>query len=119
MNGKFLVGFVVLILGFVAYRLGVAINIAKNSLVGDFVMNYAPNGISIDLLGILLEFGGGILLLFGIVISVTALSKAKKVRYTAVKDTQAKPPIEVIRCKFCSTELGDSSFCPECGKSQE
>ena len=118
MNKKqFIIGFTILVIGFIGYRFGVAINIAQNLLVANLVLNYAPTD-DLELLGILLEFGGGIIMLFGVVISVASLSKEKVVIQKPNKQTQ-KVETEVLRCKFCSAEMGDNMFCPNCGRSQE
>jgi hypothetical protein len=115
---QFIIGFIILVIGFIGYRFGVAINIAQNLLVANLVLNYAPTD-DLDLLGILLEFGGGIIMLLGVVISVAALSKEKLVVQKPGEQTQKKVEGEAIRCKFCSGEMGDNTFCPNCGRSQK
>ncbi len=116
---QFAIGFIIVIIGFLAYRFGVAINLAKNSLVAELVMKYAPKGISLVQMGLFLEFGGGIILLLGIVISLAALMTAGEVRYIPVKTVQEKADVEIRKCRFCSAEIGEGIvFCPACGKSQ-
>lgn len=115
---QFIIGFIILVIGFIGYRFGVAINIAQNLLVANLVLNYAPTD-NLDLLGILLEFGGGIVMLLGVVISVAALSKEKLVIQKPEVQTQKEAKVEIIKCKFCSAEMGDNTFCPNCGRSQE
>lgn len=110
-----------MIIGFFAYRFGVAINIANNSIVSEFVSMYAPKMFSFEQTALLLEFGGGIILLLGIILSVTAFIETK-VSYLPAPAAQEEieEAEEVVRrCKYCSAEIEDEIFCPGCGKSQQ
>lgn len=119
-KAQFALGFIIVVIGFLAYRFGVAINLGKNSIVADLVMDYAPKGISLTNMGLILEFGGGIILLLGIVIALAALVTTREVSYVPVKKTEEKVDIETKRCKYCSAEMAEGIvFCPACGKSQE
>ena len=110
-----------MIIGFFAYRFGVAINIAQNSTVSEFVSKYAPRIFSIEQTALLLEFGGGIVLLLGIILSVTAFIETKVSYLPApVVEEEIEEAEEVVRrCKYCSAEIEDKVFCPLCGKSQQ
>jgi hypothetical protein len=117
---QFVFGFIIIVIGFLAYRFGVAINLTNNSIVSELVKNYAPSWISLAQMGLILEFGGGIILLLGILIALAALITTKEVHYPPVKTSQEKVDIEIRRCKFCSAELDEGIvFCTVCGKSQE
>lgn len=120
---QFITGVIVMIVGFFAYRFGVAINIAKNSTVAEIVSKYVPGLFTLEQTGLILEFAGGIILLLGIILSVTSLIEPK-ISYLPApvqEETEEKEIIiEVKRCKFCSAELGeDEIFCSACGKSQQ
>ena len=117
---QFVFGFIIVIIGFLAYRFGVAINLTNNSIVSELVKNNAPSWISLAQMGLILEFGGGIILLLGILIVLAALITTKEVHRPPVKTSQEKVDIEIRKCKFCSTELDEGIvFCTVCGKSQE
>jgi len=119
-KAQFALGFIIVVIGFLAYRFGVAINLGKNSIVADLVMDYAPKGISLTKMGLILEFGGGIILLLGVVIALAALVTTSEVSYVPVKKTEEKVDIETRRCKYCPAEMAEGIvFCPACGKSQE
>ncbi len=119
-KARFAIGFIIVIIGFLAYRFGVAINLGKNSIVADLVMDYAPKGISLTKMGLILEFGGGIILLLGIVMALAALATTREVSYVPVKTAEEKVDIETRRCKYCSAEMAEGIiFCAACGKSQE
>ena len=121
-KAQFIAGTIIMIIGFFAYRFGVAINITESSIVAEIVSNYAPKMFTLEQTGLLLEFGGGIILLLGIIMSVTSLIE-QKISYvpTPVKEeTEDEDVEEKKRCKFCSTEISeDEVFCPACGKSQQ
>ena len=117
---QFVFGFIIVIIGFLAYRFGVAINLTNNSIVSELVKNNAPSWISLAQMGLILEFGGGIILLLGILIALAALITTKEVHRPPVKTSQEKVDIEIRKCKFCSAELDEGIvFCTVCGKSQE
>lgn len=112
-----------MIVGFFAYRFGVAMNIAKSSTVAEIVSKYVPGLFSLEQTGLILEFAGGIILLLGIILSVTSLMEPKISYVPAPVQEEAEEEEikkEVKRCKFCSAELGeDEIFCSACGKSQQ
>lgn len=117
---QFAFGFIIVVIGFLAYRFGVAINLTNNSIVTELVKNYVPQWISLAQTGLILEFGGGIILLLGILIALAALITTKKVHHPPVKTSKEKVDVEIKRCKFCSAEIGEGIvFCTACGKSQE
>jgi hypothetical protein len=121
---QFITGVIVMIVGFFAYRFGVAMNIAKSSTVAEIVSKYVPEMLTLEQTGLILEFAGGIILLLGIILAVTSMIEPKITHVPApiqeedkIEDEEIKE--EVIRCKFCSAELGEEVFCSACGKSQE
>lgn len=122
-KGQFIAGIIIMIIGFFAYRFGVALNIAKSSEVAEIVSKYAPEMFTLDQTGLILEFAGGIILLLGIILSVTSLMEPKISYVPApvqeeIEEEEVKD--EVKRCKFCSAKLGeDEVFCSACGKSQQ
>jgi hypothetical protein len=122
-KGQFIMGVIVMIVGFFAYRFGVAMNIAKSSTIAELVSRYAPELFTLEQTGLILEFAGGIILLLGIVLAVTSLIEPKITHVAAPVEKEDKEEdevqVEVKRCKFCSAELGDEVFCSACGKSQE
>jgi hypothetical protein len=119
---QFITGVIVMIVGFFAYRFGVAMNIAKNSTVAEVVSKYVPGLFTLEQTGLILEFSGGIILLLGIILSVTSLIEPKISYVPAPVQEEIEEEIkeEIKRCKFCSAELGeDEIFCSACGKSQQ
>lgn len=123
-KGQFITGVIIMIIGFFAYRFGVAMNIAKSSTIAELVSRYAPEFFTLEQTGLILEFAGGIILLLGIILAVTSLIEPKITHVAAPveeedEEEDEEVQVEVKRCKFCSAELGDEVFCSACGKSQE
>ena len=120
---QFITGVIVMIVGFFAYRFGVAMNIAKSSTVAEIVGKYVPGMFTLEQTGLILEFAGGIILLLGIILSVTSLIESKISYVPAPVQEEAEEEEikeEEKRCKFCSAELGeDEIFCSACNKSQQ
>ena len=114
-----------MIVGFFAYRFGVAMNIAKSSTIAEIVSKYVPGIFTLELTGLILEFAGGIILLLGIILSVTSMIEPKisyvpaPVQEETEEEEEEEIKKEVKRCKFCSAEIGEEIFCPACGKSQQ
>lgn len=120
---QFITGVIVMIVGFFAYRFGVAMNIAKSSTVAEIVSKYVPGLFTLEQTGLILEFAGGIILLLGIILSVTSLIEPKISYVPAPVQEETEEDEEIIkevkRCKFCSAEIGEEIFCSACGKSQQ
>jgi len=83
-------------------------------------------GQSVALSAVLLQFGGGIIAILGLIIAISGVAAPQRIetRYVqAPSQLSANPTQLSIRqfsCKFCGAEIGqDELFCPKCRKAQK
>ncbi|MBS7626531.1 hypothetical protein KEJ51_05785 [Candidatus Bathyarchaeota archaeon] len=106
-----------LILGFVGYQVGFQICMSGEGVLTKFLTLFLSPALPLEVLGLVLQFGGGVLAIIGFLLCITALSKpiVRVERVEAAGETS----ISKLQCKFCGGRLEeDSVFCPLCGKSQ-
>ena len=114
---KFLTSAGIMILGFFINQLGFYVILRQPTWI-----DWLPQ----DLFGMALEFGGGLLLIFGFIMFISnALSESvvregpvtrKASRVSALKNRLMGSPVQ---CKYCGAEISkDALFCPVCQKSQ-
>jgi len=116
------VGALVFILGFVAYQVGTSLIPKESRMMMDLLAGFLPKDIPTETLGLLLQFGGGIAAIIGLIVCLNSLAKPV-VRIQPVQTPAAAPApvaVEKPRCKFCKSALEeDAIFCPACGRSQK
>jgi len=118
----FATGTLILIIGFIIYQFGLLITLHQATFTGQLVAIF-PGGSSLDLIGVALEFGGGILGLIGLVICISnAISTQRKETLREIRELKAtlsKMLTPKRRCKFCGAEIDEqATFCPVCNRSQ-
>jgi hypothetical protein len=106
----------------------------------NYIGSILPEATSIELIGVLLQLLGGLLMTFGFIASVSSIVSIKledemrnltsellsriEERRVSIAPTQTLPASLKVssttrRCKFCGTELGKNElFCVSCGRSQ-
>jgi len=118
----FATGTLILIIGFIIYQFGLLITLHQATFTGQLVAIF-PGGSSLDLIGVALEFGGGILGLIGLVICISnAISTQRKETLREIRELKAtlsKMLTPKRRCKFCGAEIDEeTTFCSVCNRSQ-
>jgi len=118
----FAFGTLILISGFVIYQLGFSITFHQallSPLASIFPEPY------LDLIGVALKFGGGILGIIGFLICISnAISTQRKITLREISKLRATPPAEKTTihthpCKFCGAQIDKrTNFCPACNRSQ-
>ena len=83
-------------------------------------------GQSVALSAVLLQLGGGIIAILGLIIAISGVAAPQRIetRYVqappqpSAKVTQ--PVMQLFNCKFCGAEIEkDEVFCPKCRKAQK
>lgn len=132
-------GIFLLILGFIAIQFGLLMTLHQTTLV-NYLSAIMPETTSIELIGVLLQLLGVLLVTFGFVASVSSIVSIKledkmydltaellsrveerRINMTSLQTppTSLKVSSAPLKCKFCGTKLEkDDLFCPSCGKSQ-
>ncbi|MEM3626939.1 MAG: zinc ribbon domain-containing protein [Candidatus Bathyarchaeia archaeon] len=129
-------GIFLLILGFISIQFGLLMTLHQTTLV-NYVSAILPETTSIELIGVLLQLLGVLLVTFGFVASVSSIVSIKlenklhnltaellsKVEERRINITSLPTSLKVssapLKCKFCGTKLEkDDLFCTSCGKSQ-
>lgn len=128
-----------LIFGLVTYQLGLLMALQQTALLNP-ITNLFPNVETIELIGVLLQFFGGFLViagLIGLVSDIVAIQlenemrnllseilsriekRADRVKLLQKPDLGPKVSQTTQICKFCGTILNNEVFCSACGKSQK
>jgi len=83
-------------------------------------------GQSVALFAVLLEFGGGIIAILGLIIAISGVAAPQRMetRYVQAPPQPSVNPTHVLirqsSCKFCGAEIDeDELFCPKCRKAQK
>ena len=101
LNTRLVVGFILIVLGFLAYQVGFSFILKETELMIKYINMVVPEHYPMNLIGLALQFGGGIIAIIGFLLC-------------------APPVVSGPKCRFCSGTVGpDSAFCTVCGKSQK
>jgi len=121
LNTRLIVGFILIVLGFLAYQVGFSFILKETELMIKYITMVVPEHYPMDTIGLALQFGGGIVAIVGFLLCVSSLSSPVVTRIQEVKTvTEAPPTVSGPKCRFCSGAIGaDSAFCTVCGKSQK
>jgi len=124
-------------MGFMAFSFGLLIALHQTIIVED-VMSVIPDSGVVELIGVLLQLFGAVLVVTGLLMSISSIVEIKLenerrslIEFTAsvertlsalssqmAKKTQASETAQ--KCKYCGAELVEGNiFCPSCGKSQK
>ncbi len=135
-NSPLRVGSTLLILGLIVCQFGLLMTLHPLQIgLIDHILNIIPDTSLVELIGVLLQLLGGVLLATGLIMSVSAIVEIKlederrdlladflsilEARIAGVPSPQAKVSQATRRCKFCGTALTEGAiFCSSCGKSQ-
>ncbi|WP_455369607.1 hypothetical protein [[Eubacterium] cellulosolvens] len=121
MNTRLVVGFILIVLGFLAYQVGFSFILKESELMIKYITMVVPEHYPMNTIGLALQFGGGIVAIVGFLLCVSALTSPVVTRIQEVKTVIEAPPAPPgIKCRFCGGAVGsDSAFCTACGKSQK
>jgi hypothetical protein len=121
LNTRLIVGFILIVLGFLAYQVGFSFILGQTELMIKYIKMVVPESYPMDTLGLALQFGGGIVAIIGFLLCISSLSTRVVTRIQEVKTvTEAPPAVSGPKCRFCGGAIGvDSAFCTVCGKSQK
>lgn len=111
-------GGLMLILGFILYQIGFSIMQQQSLLMADIGKFLLPWFDKKELIGLILEFGGGLVAILGLIITVAGgiSSAVGGVALSQSIDTSGRP---AMTCKFCGAEMpAGEVFCSSCHKSQ-
>ncbi|MEM2111819.1 MAG: zinc ribbon domain-containing protein [Candidatus Bathyarchaeia archaeon] len=135
-------GIFLIVAGFIIYQIGMLIVINYPSFLRDGLTTIFRESSSLDLLGLILVFGGGILGVFGLlrlvrflsdVVSNTVYAQRQETIHeisnlrTSISDMVTLMAKEVSSpksstektCKFCGSKIDENAiFCSICNKSQ-
>lgn len=118
------IGTFILISGFVIHQLGFSIAL-RQTIILSLLATIFPESSSLDLIGTVLEFGGGVLGIIGFIICISgAISTQHKETLREITKLRALPyqgpTTPTRRCKFCGAEIDEQAvFCPKCDRSQK
>jgi len=141
MRFKVALGSALLILGFIAYELGVFMVEQPASMLGAAAkasFAYFSPQQPVDLSVTLLKFAGGIIAVLGLIIAVSGVatsgegyaqglqalqSSVQKLesRMSMLQTSSAvQLPMQQISCRFCAAKIEkDELFCSRCGRAQK
>lgn len=133
-------GSFLLILGIIVYELGLSMTLHQQVSLLAFVTNLFPDVQTVELVGILLQLSGGVIIVSGFVSTVSSIVsiELENQRRNLVDEILAKLEEKIGKmltrqssnvtsqvsqitrtCRFCGAKLdGGDRFCPSCGKSQ-
>ncbi|MEM3004708.1 MAG: hypothetical protein QXK96_05375 [Candidatus Bathyarchaeia archaeon] len=121
MSKRLVVGALLFILGFVTYQVGDSLIPKENRMMIELFSGLLPKDIPTETFGLLLQFGGGIAAILGLIVCLNSLGRpVVRIQPVAASPLEASAAPEKQRCKFCGGSLEvDSVFCPVCGRSQK
>jgi len=135
------VGSALIIAGFIAFSFGLLVALHQTVIINDIVSVIPDVGV-VEVVGVLLQVFGAVLVVAGILISISSIVEIKLedercslIEFAAslertlnalmsqmVKGTRASETASETaqRCKYCGAELVEGDvFCPSCGRSQK
>lgn len=121
LNTRLVTGFILIVLGFLAYQVGFSFILKETELMIKYITMVVPEHYPMNMIGLALQFGGGIIAIVGFLLCISALSTPVVTRIQEVKTVTEAPPVPSgPKCRFCGGAIGvDSAFCTVCGKSQK
>jgi hypothetical protein len=121
----FLVGSAMLVIGFIFYQFGFSAELHQATLLGRWLNEIAGPvaswGLSLDDVAVILQFIGGLLVVFGLVVCFAGVARSDKIQFQSrsIEPERTEPKGAVKNCKFCGAEIKEgSTFCSSCNKSQ-
>jgi hypothetical protein len=116
----FFLGSIMLVVGFILYQFGLSSELHQTTLLRSWLADLSKplisRGISLDAITILFEFGGGLLVIFGLIVCFAGAARPNQIMHPT---RRAEPTRATSKCRFCGAEIQvGSSFCPSCNKSQ-
>jgi hypothetical protein len=121
----FLAGSLMIIAGFMLYQFGFSSELNQSTLLWTWLTKLAKPvvhyGLSLELIALILQFSGGLLLLFGLVICFAGVASSKMIQFAGghIEHSRKAPARIISSCRFCGAGFKDSStFCSACGRSQ-
>ena len=114
-----------LIVGFILYQFGISSELHQTTLLAKWLNQLAGPltswGLSQEALAIILQFTGGLITIFGLIICFAAAARPNQPQFKArpTEPSSVQPTKPIVKCRFCDAEIEyGSSFCPNCNKSQ-
>jgi len=116
-------------LGFIIYQFGFSLAAFPKSYPGEIatlIIATVLHDQQPDLSGVLMEFGGGIMAILGLIIAIGGVATSQKTQTEQVQEPSEPSTMEPLwflqrlKCRFCGAEIQeDEIFCNACGKSQK
>jgi len=116
-------------LGFIVYQFGISTILLPGSYLSEAANSVSTAlfpGQSTALFAVLLQFGGGIIAILGLIIAISGVAapQQRETRYVqAALHPSANPTQLLIRqfsCKFCGSQIEENElFCPKCRRAQK
>ena len=117
----FLAGSLMLVIGFISYQFGLSSELHPTTLLGAWLAEFAKLmtswGLSLEIVAVMLQFVGGLIAIFGLVICFAGAASATRI---IARPIESQKKESSTNCRFCGAEIeAGSSFCPKCTKSQK
>lgn len=112
-----------MMLGFVIYQFGLLVTFRLAGLRSQ-LPTLVPTTLSADLVGMALQFGGGIIGIVGFIVCISGVAstyheKTLRGLYDLIGGRSEQHVTPSSRCRFCGAEIKEQAvFCPVCSKSQ-
>lgn len=121
----FLVGSLMLVVGFIVYQFGFSSELHQTTLLGRLWAQLGRTAIlgrlTLEAVAVILQFAGGLLAIFGLIVCFAAVARPNETRPKSgtIEYLTTEPERASVNCRFCAAQIVDgSSFCPVCKKSQ-
>jgi hypothetical protein len=118
----FALGSIMLFFGFILYQLGMSSELHQTTFLARWLGKLAEpltcRGLSLEIVSIILQFVGGLIAIFGLVICFAGVARSKTQILTRAMESKRSESKAVSTCKFCGADIEEGlSFCPKCNKS--
>jgi len=111
--------------GFVLHQFGFSSELHQSTLLWTWLTDLGKPvthyGLSFEVIALVLQFSGGLLILFGLVVCFAGVAGSKTIQFIdrPVEHSREAPAAISANCRFCGAGFKESSsFCSVCGKSQ-